>query len=188
MDTEQGIQLLFHSNSKWSIIFKYLNHYSIHLKLIQRCNKINKVKLQLGLKFYLKTLHSKRKKYYHNFSSMSLPVFLFLKGSFWCGPFFVLLQLCPTLCNSMDCSPAGSSIHGILQERILEWVAFPFFRGSSPCRDQTCVSYVSCTDRRVLYHWPHLGSPRTIFRINLFLAALGLCCCTWALWQVGATL
>ena len=82
MDTEQGIQLLFHSNSKWSIIFKYLNHYSIHLKLIQRCNKINKVKLQLGLKFYLKTLHSKRKKYYHNFSSMSLTSFSFLKRFF----------------------------------------------------------------------------------------------------------
>ena len=33
------------------------------------------------------------------------------------------LQLCPTLCNPMDCSPPGSSVHGILQERILEWVS-----------------------------------------------------------------
>ena len=38
---------------------------------------------------------------------------------------------CPTLCDSMDCSPPGSSVHGILQERILEWVAIPFSRGSS---------------------------------------------------------
>ena len=53
------------------------------------------------------------------------------------------LQLCLTLCNPMDCGPPGSSVHGILQARILEWVAIPFSRGSSRPRDQTCVSYVS---------------------------------------------
>ena len=37
-----------------------------------------------------------------------------------------LLQSCPTLCDPMDCSPPGSSVHGILQARILEWVAMPF--------------------------------------------------------------
>ena len=41
------------------------------------------------------------------------------------------LQLCPTLCNFMDCSPPGSSVHGILQAKILEWVAMPSSRGSS---------------------------------------------------------
>ena len=41
------------------------------------------------------------------------------------------LQLCPTLCVLMDCSPPGSSVHGILQARILEWVAMPSSRGSS---------------------------------------------------------
>ena len=46
-------------------------------------------------------------------------------------------QLCPTLCNSVDCSPPGSSVHGILQTRILEWVAIPFSRGSSWPKDQT---------------------------------------------------
>ena len=45
-------------------------------------------------------------------------------------------QLCPTLCNSMD-----STVHGILQARILEWVAFPFSRGSSQPRDRTQVSH-----------------------------------------------
>ena len=40
-------------------------------------------------------------------------------------------QLCPALCDPMDCSPPGSSIHGILQARILEWVAISFPRGSS---------------------------------------------------------
>ena len=40
-------------------------------------------------------------------------------------------QLCPTLCDPVDCNPPGSFIHGILQARILEWVAIPFLRGSS---------------------------------------------------------
>ena len=42
------------------------------------------------------------------------------------------LQSRPTVCSSMDCSPPGSSVRGILQARILEWVAMPFSRGSSP--------------------------------------------------------
>ena len=40
-------------------------------------------------------------------------------------------QLCLTLCNPMDCSPPGSSVHGIFQARVLEWVAISFSRGSS---------------------------------------------------------
>ena len=40
-------------------------------------------------------------------------------------------QFCPTLCDPMDCSPPGSSVHGILQARMLKWVATPFSRGSS---------------------------------------------------------
>ena len=46
---------------------------------------------------------------------------------------------CPTLCDPKDCSPLGSSVHGILQARILEWVAIPFSRESSQSRDQTWV-------------------------------------------------
>ena len=51
-------------------------------------------------------------------------------------------QLCPTLCGPVDCSPPGSSVHGILQARILEWVAIPFSRGSSQPRDQTWISRI----------------------------------------------
>ena len=51
-------------------------------------------------------------------------------------------QSCLTLCNSMDCNPPGSSIYGILQARILEWVAISFSRGSSQPRDQTQVSHI----------------------------------------------
>ena len=47
-------------------------------------------------------------------------------------------QLCLTLCDSMDCR-----VHGILQTRILEWVAFPFSRGSSQPRDRTQVSRIA---------------------------------------------
>ena len=54
------------------------------------------------------------------------------------------LQLCPTLCNPMDCRPPGSSVPGILQARILECVAVPSSRESSRPRDPTCISCVSC--------------------------------------------
>ena len=63
-----------------------------------------------------------------------------------------LLQLCPTLCNPMDCRLPGSSVHGILQARILEWVAMPSSRGSSWPRDRTHISYVSCIGRQVHFH------------------------------------
>ena len=52
------------------------------------------------------------------------------------------LLLCPIVCNPMDSGLLGSSVHGILQARIVEWVALPSSRGSSQCRDQTHVSFV----------------------------------------------
>ena len=70
------------------------------------------------------------------------------------------LESCPTLCNRMDCSPPGSSVHGILQARILEWVAVPSSSGSSQHRDRTFISYISCIGRWVLYYQWQLGSPR----------------------------
>ena len=50
------------------------------------------------------------------------------------------LQSCPTLCNPMDSSPPGSSVHGILQARILEWAASPSSRGSSRPSAETLIS------------------------------------------------
>ena len=58
----------------------------------------------------------------------------------------LVTQSCPTLCDPMNCSPPGSSVHGILQARILEWVAIAFSRGSSRPRDGT---------RQILYHRSH---------------------------------
>ena len=62
-----------------------------------------------------------------------------------------LLLSCPTLCDPMDYSPLGSSVHGILQARILEWVVIPCSRASSRPRYGTQVSYASRIGRRVLY-------------------------------------
>ena len=81
-----------------------------------------------------------------------------------------LLQSCPIVCNPMDCSPPGSSGHGILQARILKWAAKPFSRGSSRHRDQTQVSYITGSNLCLscLLHWqadslplasPRMGSP-----------------------------
>ena len=66
---------------------------------------------------------------------------------------------CPTLCNSVDCSPLVSSVHGIFQVRIVECVAISFSRGSSQSRNQTCISCVSCIGRWILYQLHQLGSP-----------------------------
>ena len=57
---------------------------------------------------------------------------------------YSVTQSCPTLSDPMDCSPPGSSVHGILQARVLQWGALPSFRGSSCPRDRTRVSCVSC--------------------------------------------
>ena len=72
-------------------------------------------------------------------------------------------QLCPILCDPVDCSPPGSSVHGILQAGTLEWVATPSSRGSSRPRDRIHVSCVSCIGRQTLLPLRHLGRPRFIY-------------------------
>ena len=62
----------------------------------------------------------------------------------------LVAQVCLTLCDSMDCSPPGSSVHGFLQARILEWAAISFPRGSSWPRDRAPVS---CTAGRFFAIW-----------------------------------
>ena len=79
----------------------------------------------------------------------------------------LVAQLCPTLCDPVDCSLPVSSVHGILQARKLEWVAIPFSRGSFWPRDWTLVS---CIGRWILYHLGHQGSPY-------------LCSISWNLWM-----
>ena len=76
-------------------------------------------------------------------------------------------QLCPILCDRMNCSLPGSSILGISQARILEWVAISSSRGSSWSRDLT---HVSCIARQILYHWATRNSiDILIIQINMIL-------------------
>ena len=69
-----------------------------------------------------------------------------------------LLRSYPTLCYPMGCRSPGSSVHGVSQARILEWVALPSSRESSPSRDRTCVSWGSCIAGKIFTAEP-LGKP-----------------------------
>ena len=89
-----------------------------------------------------------------------------------CAVLCLVTQSCPTLCDPMDCSPPGSSVHGILYAKILEWVVMPSSRGSSQLRDRTQVSHIAgefFTDwatteahwdyRHIICMWPACGQP-----------------------------
>ena len=81
----------------------------------------------------------------------------------------LVTQSCPTLCDPMDCSPQRSSVHGILQARILEWVAIPLSKGSFQPRDQI----------QVFLHWQADSLPseppgRTQILLNYFPCGLVL--------------
>ena len=95
--------------------------------------------------------------------------------------FCLVIQSCPSLCDPMDCSPPGSSAHGISQARTLEWVAISFSRGSSPPRDQTQVSCTANGFSTILF--PLLGSvfPRYLAPSTLlFLFVIYILYCTSA--------
>ena len=84
-----------------------------------------------------------------SFSTFSLHLSSFYFFIFW-QCVWLVAQSCPTLCNPMECSPPGSSVHGILQARILEGVVMSSSRGSSQPRDWT---QVSCTADRFFTIW-----------------------------------
>ena len=80
-------------------------------------------------------------------------------------------QSCLTLYDPMDCSPPGSSVHGILQARVLKWVAISFSRGSSWPRDQPCIFCVS-----YFGSWIYLWSLRIYFAVVQFMSDSFLPC------------
>ena len=104
---------------------------------------------------------------YVNLSHMKLPIFCYLliyrKGKFlWFNPInahVLVAWLKPTVCDPMDCSSPGSSVHGILQARILEWVAIPF---SSDLPDAG-LSLSLLYHRQIPYHLSHQGSPECLW-------------------------
>jgi len=75
----------------------------------------------------------------------------------------------------MDCSPPDSSVHGILQARIPEWVAMPFSRGSSQFRDQKHISYTSCTGGQGIYLLGPLGKPIWMGRSSFIKTVVSRC-------------
>ena len=95
--------------------------------------------------------------------------------------YMLVAQLCLTLCDPKDCSPPGSSVHGILQARMLEWVAIPFSRASSWPRDQTCISsmagrFLTVWDtREALYLFTYLINLFLYIIIILFYFLSGMC-------------
>ena len=82
-------------------------------------------------------------------SRLTLPHSLLICPFLW-AIVVLVTQSCPTLCDPMDCRLPGSSVHGILQVRILEWVAIPFSRGSSQPKNRT---QVSCMTSRFFTIW-----------------------------------
>ena len=86
-----------------------------------------------------------------------------LPSSFLSKALLFCCQLCPTLCDPMDCSPPGSSVHGIFQARILEWAAISYSRGSSWPKDQTCICCISCIAGRFFITLPP-GKPLSVWR------------------------
>ena len=72
-------------------------------------------------------------------------------------------QLCPTLCDPMDCSLPGSSVHGIFQARILEWAPIPFSRESFPTHGWN-PGLLECP--RILYSLSHQGSPSGLVHLR----------------------
>ena len=75
--------------------------------------------------------------------------------SWTCRTSWCLVPKSCLFCNPMDCSPPASSLHGISQARIQEYVAMMYSRGSSRPRDQT---FISCISAQIFYHWCRLGS------------------------------
>ena len=76
--------------------------------------------------------------------------------------------MCLTLCDQMDCSPPGSSVHGIYQARILEWVDISSFMRSFQPRNQNHIPCISHIDKWILYHWATWKACHT---------NLSCCCC-----------
>ena len=111
--------------------------------------------------------------YFAFFFLSIFPICLFLFVSYITLKMKVLVaQLCSVVCNPMDCTPPGSSVHGILQARILEWIAIPFFRGFSWPRNQTQVSclagrfFTIWATREALKGWEQVLNPVTSILIR----------------------
>ena len=110
-------------------------------------------------------------------TAIDLPISCHVQG------FFRLILLacwvvlsCLTLCDPMDYSPPGSSVHGISQARKLEWVAISTSKGSYRPRDRTGVSCIFCIGRQILYHCATWEAPKNHCSPSDMLGALTYLC------------
>ena len=121
-----------------------------------------------SMKPFLTTLSKMTLAFTHSLTCSSSLLYLSLQHLLCACMHAKSLQQCLTLCDLMDCGLPDSSVHELLQERILEWLAMPSSRGSSQPSHQTCISYVSCIGRRGLYHQSHLGSPQHLLSYDIY--------------------
>ena len=96
-------------------------------------------------------------------SSRKLQLSWFFRSLLTC----LVAQPCQTLCSPLDYSPSGSSVHGISQARILEWVIIFSSRGSSRHRGQTHISCDSCIAGKFLTHWTTEESCRRMYVVRI---------------------
>ena len=137
-------------------------HFARHLTCCRMVQKSRLLLIEVSYRIKIYTSHmqwyrhiSKSASKKRKLKGMRIPRFDHLRLCVCACP------LSPILCNSLWphglYSPPGSSVHGISQARILEWVAIIFSRGSSQPRDQTCISCISCIGGQVLYQLSHQG-------------------------------
>ena len=113
-------------SGRWIHMCVRLSPFAVHLKLSQHCwSAIGQYKIKSFFKKY-------------ELEEQSLVRGISVSENHTCA--YLLAQPCPALCDPMDSSLPGSSVHGILRATVLEWVAMPFSRGSSQTRDWTPVT------------------------------------------------
>ena len=100
----------------------------------------------------------------YNIHCWPCPTFTLINWLVWSFllAFAIVVKLCLTFCDPMNCSPPGSPVHRILQATILEWVTISFSRGSSQPRDQTCI----CCTAGGFFTTEQLGKPSGWFLIK----------------------
>ena len=111
----------------------------------------DKSKQKVLLRSVSKSILSKVSSRSFNVSGLTFKSLIYFKFIFVCMVACSVTQLCPSLCNPVAYSPPESSVDGIFQASILEWVAISYSSESSWPRDWTCVSFVSCIGRQILY-------------------------------------
>ena len=133
------------------------------------------------MQFFYVWNYSKIKKLFKNFA---------LKGTSIAVVCALVAQLCLTLCNPMDSSPSGSSVHGIFQARILHWVVIPFSTGSSQPTVWTQVSWIAgrlftvWATRKALYMCVYIYTHTHMYtHIHIHICiSLCVCVCVCVCW------